>query len=701
MELKALNGMWTRWAVTLVIALAVSSAESATLVRRCRKACADEVAACISAGGRKRQCRKDKIGQCKREGIAVCESANDGGNDGNGNQNPPADDGGSLPPSSDPTALAAATLRGFVPAVGSAKDVAIVGTRAYLASAEFGLSIVDVTTPAAPVALGGATPSFYAERVAVSGTTAVLTGNGLGLKVVDTTDPRAPRVLASMPGTMKGVAMVGTNAYVIQVVPGNPARTDLLAIDLRTPTAPRVAGRVTVAGGSEVRVVGTLVFVPARAAGLQIIDVANPAAPRIIATLDTPGNASGVAVANGWAWVADGNAVVAVDVRTPTRPVRGASLATTATTLACVGSRLYVLDGLKLKVIDVTNPAAPALRSTSDGVGAQGITVVGNTAYLASPDVNAATKRGGLYVVDVTLPTAPRIVTNIYGGHDNWAVGVSGTLGAVAGNGLGLKIVNIANPSAPRVVGSLAGTMKGVAVAGQYAYAIVVVPGNPARIELDTVDLRNPAAPVIVGRVTLPGASGVQVVGSFAYVSAGAAGLEVIDISSPTAPRIVASLDTAGIAWGVSVANGYAYVADETAVRVIDVHTPTKPVLKASVTTPATAITAGGTKLLVIGGLQLKVMDITNPVAPIVRSTSTAYGAQAVQVMGSLAVLATPGINHFDLGGGLYVIDIANPAAPKMVKQLVVPGTTRSLTSANGYVYAGDSAGVIDVLGPM
>jgi hypothetical protein len=529
----------------------------------------------------------------------------------------------------------------------------------------------------------------------------VLSGNGLGLKVVDTTNPRAPRVVASLPGTMKGVAMVGSYAYVIQIVPGNPARSDLLVLDLRTPATPVVVGRLTVTAASDLQVVGTLAFVPARAAGLQIVDVANPAAPRIVATIDTPSNATGVAVANGWAWVADGNAVVAVDVRTPSRPVKGASFATTATSLTSAGSRLYVLDGLKLKVIDVTNAGAPALRSTTDGFGAQGIAVVGNTAFLASPDVNAATKRGGLYTIDVTVPTTPRVLTNVYGGFDNWGVGVSGTLAAVAGNGLGLKIVNLVDPAAPRVVGSVAGTMKGVAVAGQYAYAIVVVPGNPARIEFTTVDLRNPAAPVIVGRATLPGGTGVQVVGRYAYVSASTAGLLILDIISPTAPRIVGSLDTAGSAQGVAVVNGYAYVADQTAVRVVDVRTPTSPVLKASITTPATALAAVGTRLAVIGGLQLKVIDVTNPLAPVVRSTTTAYGAQAVQLIGSQAVLATPAINHFDLSGGLYVIDLTNPAAPRVVKQVVVPGTTRSLTSANGYVYAGDSASVIDALGPM
>lgn len=80
------------------------------------------------------------------------------------------------------------------------------------------------------------------------------------------------------------------------------------------------------------------------------------------------------------------------------------------------------------------------------------------------------------------------------------------------------------------------------------------------------------------------------------------------------------------------------------------------------------------------------------------RSTTTAYGAQAVQVIETSAFLATPASNHFDASGGVYMIDVANPAAPRLVKQIIVPGTTRSLAAVDGRIHAGDSAGIIDVI---
>src|SRR2546426_5043099 len=50
-----------------------TSAEAASLSRQCRRACRDEIAACVAAGGRARACRKSVLGRCKGEGVAACQ----------------------------------------------------------------------------------------------------------------------------------------------------------------------------------------------------------------------------------------------------------------------------------------------------------------------------------------------------------------------------------------------------------------------------------------------------------------------------------------------------------------------------------------------------------------------------------------------------------------------------------------------------
>src|SRR2546430_1614497 len=60
--------------LTLLAALHVArSADAASVSRRCRRACRDQVAACVAGGGRARACRKSLLERCEREGVAVCQ----------------------------------------------------------------------------------------------------------------------------------------------------------------------------------------------------------------------------------------------------------------------------------------------------------------------------------------------------------------------------------------------------------------------------------------------------------------------------------------------------------------------------------------------------------------------------------------------------------------------------------------------------
>src|SRR5881628_824200 len=62
--------------VSLLMLLAalhhVTSAQAASPSRQCRKACRDQIAACVGAGGHSRACRRSVLGRCKQEGVAAC-----------------------------------------------------------------------------------------------------------------------------------------------------------------------------------------------------------------------------------------------------------------------------------------------------------------------------------------------------------------------------------------------------------------------------------------------------------------------------------------------------------------------------------------------------------------------------------------------------------------------------------------------------
>src|SRR5438552_15791086 len=60
--------------LTLLAALYLAdAADAASVARQCRKACGDQIAACVGAGGHPRACRRSVLGRCKQEGVAACQ----------------------------------------------------------------------------------------------------------------------------------------------------------------------------------------------------------------------------------------------------------------------------------------------------------------------------------------------------------------------------------------------------------------------------------------------------------------------------------------------------------------------------------------------------------------------------------------------------------------------------------------------------
>jgi hypothetical protein len=74
--------------------------------------------------------------------------------------------------------------------------VNVVGNLAYIARGGAGLQIVDVSDPAAPVAVGGFDLPYSASDVDVVDNFAYVV-NGAGLYVLDVSDPAAPVAVGS------------------------------------------------------------------------------------------------------------------------------------------------------------------------------------------------------------------------------------------------------------------------------------------------------------------------------------------------------------------------------------------------------------------------------------------------------------------------------------------------------------------------
>ena len=212
----------------------------------------------------------------------------------------------------------------------------------------------------------------------------------------------------------------------------------------------------------------------------------------------------------------------------------------------------------------------------------------------------------------------------------------------------------------PRAMGFVAipGFANNVDISGNFAYVAAGATG------LQIVNVSNKQAPVIVGSLDTAGnANDVVVVGNRAYVADGAAGLHIIDVTTPTAPVRLGGFDTAGDAVDVVVRDNRAYVADgATGLRIIDVSTPTAPFLLGTIDPPGTqkGVDVDPVRKLAVlasGPSGIQVVDVTNPAAPALRGSLAGGDARDVVLQNTVAYLA-------DYERSFTPVDISNPAIP-------------------------------------
>src|SRR5262245_51627020 len=201
-----------------------------------------------------------------------------------------------------------------------ARDVQLVGRLAFVADYSFGLRVVDVSNPVAPVLIGGlAAPG--ALSIALEGDLALLSVVLPNLPlVIDVSDPEAPRERARIadPKCWGRARLVDRIAYV--------AGNGLCILDLSKPSRPR---RLAVLPGafSDVEVTGDVAFLTTTSiftGSLVLVDVSKPTAPSELSHIDfaPPSSPSSLAVAGDVAWVSDyyNNGLISIDVSDPRAP---------------------------------------------------------------------------------------------------------------------------------------------------------------------------------------------------------------------------------------------------------------------------------------------------------------------------------------------------------------------------------------------
>lgn len=175
------------------------------------------------------------------------------------------------------------------------------------------LSVIDVSTPSAPVEVGSVVFQGVATQgVAVSDDFVYFAGIAESpgeftgrLQVIDVSNPSDPVEVGTVDfqHPASAVAVVGSHAYVVNELGG------LRVIDVSTPSAPVEVGfDETPFWPLDVAVRGRYAFVVGEGSGrsgfLQVVDVSTPSEPTSVASILTYESACGVAVSGSLVFVA-------------------------------------------------------------------------------------------------------------------------------------------------------------------------------------------------------------------------------------------------------------------------------------------------------------------------------------------------------------------------------------------------------------
>lgn len=191
---------------------------------------------------------------------------------------------------------------------GIVADIAIQGNIAFLADA-VGLQTVSVENVKNPIGLDSATTPSRATSVFVEKNLAFVTDRDFGLSIMNVSDPAAVELITiyGTPGFAKDVFVAGNYAYIADGEKG------LQIINVANPSDPKTASVLDqFQDAVSVIVVGDFAYLADGPNGVWVIDVEKPVTPQTIAFIDTPGTPHDLENSGTYLFIADGGAGVQV-----------------------------------------------------------------------------------------------------------------------------------------------------------------------------------------------------------------------------------------------------------------------------------------------------------------------------------------------------------------------------------------------------
>jgi len=419
------------------------------------------------------------------------------------------------------------SLAGTYDTPGNARGVVVLDTLVYIADGSGGLRIIDAADPFAPAPLGFVDTIGRPYDLVVLDGHAYMASDTGGVKVIDVSDPAAPSLVTTYKGTVEAENIVGRDSliYVSDFSHG------IDIVNIAEPANPQSVGSLGVLG-RVCDVSGYLSLIDYDSSFI-LVDVSDPQNPSLAGESITPTFGNEIVIDGDYAYgISTSLNVIDISIYyTPVEVarlenVRGSALAKFDTLIYTVGT------DSTFNVINVADPTDPQLVQTLAPIGyAYDIATDGHYAHIP-------TWQDGLVVVDVSDPLNPEIVANHFGlGYTNHVF--------LQGDYLymgGLTVVNVADPFNPFVEGSYWGggtAPADIAVVDTLAY----IAGGDSELMIGLLEIgsvADPANPYHIGANSISNeALDVAVAGRNAFVT-DYASLLAFDVSDPAAPLYLA-----------------------------------------------------------------------------------------------------------------------------------------------------------------
>lgn len=550
---------------------------------------------------------------------------------------------------------------------------------ALLTGLSAGATIVDVSDPRAPVAVGGFSGQEYSAGLLSGRMLYLATGNLLlAYDITQTTQPslRFATVLADHAGP-RWICKSGQLLYVLE------AGATLRCLDIADPLAITTLGLVTLAGDriDGLSGVGGVVYaLLASDAGegqtrldLAAFDVHEPLLPietRRLALVTAPAARGLQLRLRGDLLLASHNrdGLHAFAITTPTLPKPGWALPFGARQVAITSSRVLAFAGDTIEIIARGSPLVPPELLARRRVLPDLEQLTGGGRYQLA---QSAKDRGLLYVVDAGDPTTPAIAGELASGYPGQLLH-EGTV-AMLVDQRGFQLVDLAEPPLLRRRGQERfpdDQLPKAPALGAWPGMALAAFGDAAAFATYLYDLTDLDSPRLAS--TIPAQNAPLALGDDLLLFRNLGAVEMYSVADPTQPVSLGTLPLGGPALRGVVAGGRAYtivpIGGNLRLQVVDLTTPAAPRLTATEPLRENGrLAVHGDRLYVHSFGEVEIFTLADPDRP----QSVAWLRPAFTPQRALAVMG----NQLTVSKNLITVrdDTVAPTAVRSEQQPVRP----------------------------